>query len=112
MGGRLGPPGADDRRHPDRVRGLGSLGRASRPAAAQGRKPMAEGESEAQAFMRRIGDGQAREEGVIPAATVVLVRDADGGGVETLMLRKTRGISFGGLWVFPGGRVEDADWDG
>lgn len=71
-------------------------------------------ETEAQAFMRRIGDGQQREEGVIPAATVVLVRDAEApeGGIETLMLRKTRGIAFGGLWVFPGGRVEDADWEG
>jgi 8-oxo-dGTP pyrophosphatase MutT (NUDIX family) len=72
-----------------------------------------EGESQSQAFMRRIGDGQKREEGVIPAATVVLVRDAaDGSGIETLMLKKTRGITFGGLWVFPGGRVDDGDWEG
>jgi len=73
---------------------------------------MPEGETEAQAFLRRIGDQQQREEGVIPAATVVLVRDAEGGGIETLMLRKTKGISFGGLWVFPGGRVDPEDWEG
>ena len=46
----------------------------------------------------------------IPAATVVLLRDAPGGvGVETLMLRKNRGQSFGGMWVFPGGRLEPGD---
>jgi 8-oxo-dGTP pyrophosphatase MutT (NUDIX family) len=44
----------------------------------------------------------------IPAATVVLVRDGRD-GIETLMLRRGSGISFGGMWVFPGGRVEDAD---
>jgi 8-oxo-dGTP pyrophosphatase MutT (NUDIX family) len=45
------------------------------------------------------------------AATVVLVRDG-AGGVECLMLRKTSGQVFGGLWVFPGGRVEDGDGAG
>ena len=46
----------------------------------------------------------------IPAATVVLVRPApEGLGIETLMLRKTRGQSFGGAWVFPGGKVEPGD---
>lgn len=51
-----------------------------------------------------------------PAATVVLVRDAgdvnDGGrGVEALMVRKDSEVAFGGMWVFPGGRVDDADRD-
>jgi len=68
-------------------------------------------ESDAREFLKRIGDGQKPEEGIIPAATVVLVRD-DAGGLETLMLRKSRGIAFGGMWVFPGGRVEDGDWEG
>jgi 8-oxo-dGTP pyrophosphatase MutT (NUDIX family) len=44
----------------------------------------------------------------IPAATVVLLRDgAD--AVETLMLHRTSKVAFGGMWVFPGGRVDDCD---
>jgi 8-oxo-dGTP pyrophosphatase MutT (NUDIX family) len=42
------------------------------------------------------------------AATVILVRDA-AGGLETLMLRRNSKIAFGGMWVFPGGKVDDAD---
>lgn len=47
----------------------------------------------------------------IPAATVVLVRDG-GNGLETLLLRRNSKIAFGGMWVFPGGRIDDADWHG
>lgn len=46
---------------------------------------------------------------VKPAATVMLVRDADE-GVEVFMLRRALGAVFaGGMYVFPGGRVDDAD---
>lgn len=45
------------------------------------------------------------------AATVVLVRDTDA-GLDCLMLRKTQGQAFGGMWVFPGGRVEESDGTG
>ena len=45
---------------------------------------------------------------LIPAATVVLVRDGDG-GVEALMLRKNSKITFGGMWVFPGGKIDAAE---
>lgn len=47
----------------------------------------------------------------IPAATVVLLRDGapTEGGVETLMLHRTSKIAFGGMWVFPGGRVDAGD---
>ena len=47
----------------------------------------------------------------IPAATVVLVRDrAD--GIETLMLHRNSKLAFGGMWVFPGGRVDPEDVGG
>jgi len=48
----------------------------------------------------------------VPAATVVLVRDAvDGGpGVEVLLARRNSKIYFaGGAWVFPGGRIDVED---
>lgn len=45
----------------------------------------------------------------VPAATVVVLRDGDG-GLEVLMLRRDRGLSFaGGMWVFPGGRIDPED---
>ena len=46
------------------------------------------------------------------AATVMLVRDAVDGdpGVEVFMLRRTGNASFAaGMYVFPGGKVDDAD---
>jgi 8-oxo-dGTP pyrophosphatase MutT (NUDIX family) len=46
------------------------------------------------------------------AATVMLVRDGDG-GVEVFMLRRTPSAAFaGGAHVFPGGAVDDADRHG
>lgn len=46
----------------------------------------------------------------IPAATVVLLRDAPD-GVETLMLRRNSKLAFaGGAWVFPGGRIDPEDY--
>jgi 8-oxo-dGTP pyrophosphatase MutT (NUDIX family) len=44
----------------------------------------------------------------IPAATVVLVRDRSK-GLEVLLLRRNSKLAFGGMWVFPGGRVDAAD---
>ena len=43
-----------------------------------------------------------------PAATIVLLRDGDA-GPEVLMLRKNAKIDFGGMWVFPGGRIDPED---
>lgn len=48
----------------------------------------------------------------VPAATVVLVRDATDGrpGVEVLLARRNSKIYFaGGAWVFPGGRIDAED---
>ena len=56
----------------------------------------------------------ARDQGetpAIPAATVVMLRNSEA-GIETLMLRKNSQIAFGGMWVFPGGRVDEADREG
>jgi 8-oxo-dGTP pyrophosphatase MutT (NUDIX family) len=49
-----------------------------------------------------------------PAATVVLVRDrdepGDDGGIEVLLLQRHKGMKFmGGVHVFPGGTLSDAD---
>ena len=46
------------------------------------------------------------------AATVVIVRDGDD-GLEVLMVLRNRSLKFGGgSWVFPGGRVDEADYLG
>jgi 8-oxo-dGTP pyrophosphatase MutT (NUDIX family) len=52
---------------------------------------------------------QAEDQPPIPAATVVLLRDR-ATGVEVLMLHKASQIAFGGMWVFPGGRVDEGDY--
>ena len=44
----------------------------------------------------------------VPAATVVLVRDG-ATGLEVLMLHRVSKVAFGGMWVFPGGRVDEGD---
>jgi 8-oxo-dGTP pyrophosphatase MutT (NUDIX family) len=45
------------------------------------------------------------------AATVVLLRDGRG-GLEAYLQRRPAGMGFaGGLWVFPGGRVDETDRD-
>jgi 8-oxo-dGTP pyrophosphatase MutT (NUDIX family) len=49
---------------------------------------------------------------LIPAATVVLVRDA-GPSPEVLMVRRDSRLAFaGGMWVFPGGRIDPEDFSG
>lgn len=57
---------------------------------------------------------------LIPAATVIPLRDvprddvADDEGataLEVLMLRKNSQLAFGGMWVFPGGRIDPGDED-
>ncbi len=46
---------------------------------------------------------------LIPAATVILLRDSPA-GLQALILRRNRALkAFGGAWVFPGGRVDGSD---
>lgn len=56
-------------------------------------------------------DARRSDPGVpaLPAATVILVRDA-ADGLQVWLLRRVRGLAFaGGASVFPGGRVDAAD---
>ncbi|MDB6063350.1 MAG: hypothetical protein JWM78_3453 [Verrucomicrobiaceae bacterium] len=47
-----------------------------------------------------------------PAATVVLLRE-NRGNVETLLLQRQAAVQFAsGMWVFPGGRIDETDFDG
>jgi 8-oxo-dGTP pyrophosphatase MutT (NUDIX family) len=47
---------------------------------------------------------------VHPAATVVLVRDGRD-GMEALLVQRNQALAhMGGMWVFPGGRVDAADY--
>lgn len=49
-------------------------------------------------------------EPVHPAATVVLVRDGDQ-GLEALLVQRNKAVQhMGGMWVFPGGKVDQADY--
>ncbi|MFO8010308.1 MAG: NUDIX domain-containing protein [Dehalococcoidia bacterium] len=46
-----------------------------------------------------------------PAATVIPLREA-GDGYEVLLIHRNPTLSFhGGIWAFPGGKVEDIDYD-
>ena len=45
---------------------------------------------------------------LIPAATVVIMRDSES-AIELLMLRKNSKVAFGGMWVFPGGKIDEID---
>jgi 8-oxo-dGTP pyrophosphatase MutT (NUDIX family) len=68
-------------------------------------------ETEQARFTRWAGSNQGGEPvPIVAAATVVLLRDAPD-GLETLMLRRDSRLAFaGGMWVFPGGRVDPGDW--
>ena len=47
----------------------------------------------------------------IPAATLILVRDRADEAPELLMVERAEGMAFAaGALVFPGGRIDEADW--
>lgn len=45
----------------------------------------------------------------IPSATVLLLKDGPA-GADVLMLHKNSKMAFGGMWVFPGGKIDQADF--
>jgi 8-oxo-dGTP pyrophosphatase MutT (NUDIX family) len=49
-------------------------------------------------------------EDAIPAATLVVVRERTDGPPDLLMVERAQDMAFaGGAWVFPGGRIDQAD---
>lgn len=53
---------------------------------------------------------QAQPVTPVPSATVVLLRDTHP-GLEVLLLLRNRVLTFApGMWVFPGGRIDPADY--
>lgn len=50
-------------------------------------------------------------EPILPAATVVLLRDGEA-GLEALLVQRSKAVKhMGGMWVFPGGKVDEADYE-
>ena len=60
-------------------------------------------------FEKWLEQHEIEDSPLIPAATVILLRDSNE-GLETLMMRRNSQLSFAeGMWVFPGGKVDDQD---
>ena len=55
--------------------------------------------------------GPVPEAGLIPAATVIPLRQSPT-GMEVLLLKRNSRGQFGNMWVFPGGRVDSIDAEG
>jgi 8-oxo-dGTP pyrophosphatase MutT (NUDIX family) len=65
---------------------------------------------EGKLFRWAEGRDDVEERPAVPAATVILLRDG-AAGVETLMVKRDSKLAFaGGMWVFPGGRVDPEDY--
>lgn len=69
------------------------------------------GNTEAERFARWARAPKGSEPApIVAAATVILLRDSPS-GLETLMLRRDSRLAFaGGMWVFPGGRIDPGDF--
>ena len=47
---------------------------------------------------------------ILPAATIVLMRDGPQ-GLEALLVQRSKAVKhMGGMWVFPGGKTDEADY--
>lgn len=73
---------------------------------------MSDSNEKTRAWARRLGTAPAESQTeTIPAATVILLRDGSA-GLETLVLLRNSKLAFaGGMWVFPGGRLDPGDGD-
>ena len=47
---------------------------------------------------------------LVPAATVLLIRDSDE-GLQVLMVKRSKRPPFENLYVFPGGKIDESDKD-
>ena len=59
-----------------------------------------------------MSENQTTTPSAVPAATVIVLRDADSRqkGIEVLLLRRNAKTAFhGGAWVFPGGHIDPED---
>src|SRR3954468_17564262 len=55
-------------------------------------------------------DPEAMRDEAIPAATLIVVREAVGDPPQLLMVERAEGMAFAaGALVFPGGRIDEAD---
>ncbi len=43
-----------------------------------------------------------------PSSSLMIVRDSDV-GIQVFMMKRSLRSNFGGIWVFPGGILEDQD---
>ena len=55
-----------------------------------------------------LSNANESNQSLIPAATVLLVRDHNS-TVEVFMIKRAMKTNFGGAWVFPGGKVDSSD---
>ena len=49
-------------------------------------------------------------ENLIPSSSLMLVRDSND-GVQVFLMKRAKKSNFGGIWVFPGGILEEQDDD-
>lgn len=85
---------------------MGDQDDESRTGPVHGSRGVDAGERDRLAALAGRGPGGD----AVPAATVIPVRDT-AAGPELLMLRRDSRLAFaGGLWVFPGGRVDPEDF--
>ena len=60
--------------------------------------------------IERLGLNEVIMSEPIPSATVVLLREANE-TIEVLLLKSNSKIAYGGMWVYPGGKIDAADYE-